>query len=174
MTLFYCGVTRKTHSVLEFLQPQPAAASLKDPQSGNQYLCAEHQYVHCSNVNMAKIQNPRREKNFSIEHFVRDFCLSFNQHTHTPTSFLKWSWQTSGRECYWTNWDAWLLSSPLLADVLQWCSAFKEGQTHPCWHVEEVSTEVIQKKTLSTEIRSAVAVQCSSKWLTHEEINSAL
>lgn len=172
MTLLH----RKTHSVLEFLQSQPAAASLKDPQSGNRYHCAEHQYLHCSNVNTAKIQNPRCVKNFSIEYFVRDFCLRFNQHTHTPTSFLKWSWQALGKECYWTNLDAWLLSSPLLllADILKWCSAFKEGWIYPHWHIQEVSMEVIQEKTLSTEIHSAVAVQYSSKWLTREKINSAL
>lgn len=82
MTLLRCGVTRQTLSVLEFLQSQPSAAYLKDPQSGNWYHCAEHHYVHCSNVNMAKIQNPRCAKNFSIEDFVRDFCLRFNQHAH--------------------------------------------------------------------------------------------
>lgn len=82
MTLLHCGVTRQTLSVLEFLQSQLSAAYLKDPQSGNWYHCAEYQYVHCSNVNMAKIQNPRCTKNFSIEDFVRDFCLRFNQHAH--------------------------------------------------------------------------------------------
>lgn len=163
------------HSVLEFLQSQPCAAYLKDSQSGNWYHCAEHQYAHCSNVNTAKIQNPRCAKNFSKEDFVKGCCLRFNQHTHLLLS-LKDHYEPLEKECYWTNLDAWLLSSPLLllADTLKWCSIFKGGQIYPHWHVEEVSTKVRQEKTLSAEIRSAVSVQRSSKWLTREKINSAL
>lgn len=112
----------------------------------------------------------RCAKNFSTEDFLKGFCLQFNHHTHLLLA-LKDHYKPLEKECYWTKLDAWLLSSPLLllADILKWCSIFKGGQIYPHWYVERVSTKVIQGKTLSTEICSAVSVHCASKRLTHEK-----